>query len=260
MGKSAVAQQMAMLVAMQGKGVGFFALELSQDQMAARMLSALAKPEYGMLPYSKIYRVRAGLDKIDPSDVMALRAASKKLQSLPMFIDTRGGLRPSEVMAACRRIKRNFEKRGAPLSLIVIDHIGEMSPDNHCTSDYERASSIARWLKQATKALQVPILACVQINREAEKTNDKKPNRSMLRDSGRIEEIADSILLVHREAFYVERNKPSLTDPAFVEWQCDYERVKNKLTMICDKARMGRPGVAELWFCPGTTKLEDKAQ
>ena len=253
MGKSAVAQQLAMMVAEQGHGVAFFALEMSRDQMGARLLSALARPNLGALSYSKIYKVGAGLEKLHPNDVQALEVAAKQLEALPMHIDTRGGLRPSDVMAACRRIKRNFARQGAPLGLIVIDHIGEMVPDERCNSDYERASSIARWLKQATKALQVPILACVQINRDAEKTASKKPTRAMLRDSGRIEEIADSILLVHREAYYHERDKPSKLDPEYLAWSDKLEAIRYNLDLICDKARMGRPQSVELWFDPSTT-------
>lgn len=257
MGKSAIAQQMACAVAEQGKGVGFFALEMSDDQMAARLLSAYARSHYGEVTYRDIYRAYGGLYRMRNEHVACLHEARQRIDQLPLALDTRGGLKPSQVMAAARKQKRNLERRGQTLDLLVIDHIGEMTPDERCTSEYERASSIARWLKQAAKALQVPVLACVQINREAEKTNDKKPTRAMLRDSGRIEEIADSIVLIHRPGYYTERSRPAITDPSYPDWKAKSDAQKHDLKIIVDKARMGKTGEIDMWFDPATTRLQE---
>jgi len=259
MGKSAVAQQLGCMIAEQGAGVMFFALEMSDDQMSARLVSSYQRHKYGNIAYKDVYSAYGGLKKLSNTEIEAIEDAQGVVEALPLIVDTRGGLRPSQVMAAARKARRNFEVKGVKLGLIVIDHIGEMQADGMARSDYERASAIASSLKVMAKALQVPILACVQINREAEKTDNKRPNRSMLRDSGRIEEIADSILLCYRPSYYLERDKPNLNDTEkLMEWKEKLDATRNDLSLIVDKARMGKPGVIDLWFDPATTRIRSK--
>ena len=256
MGKSAVAQQLGQMLAEQGHGVMFFALEMNEAQMSARMLASYARHNFGRLSYRDVYAMAGGLARMSDTASAALRVAQASIASLPIIIDTRGGLKPSEITAAVRKAKRNFEARGVKLGAIIIDHIGEMGADEKVSSDYERASSIARSLKPITKAFSVPVIACVQINREAERSSDKRPNRSMLRDSGRIEEVADTILLTYRPGYYTEREKPDGGDTdKLLAWQNKMEDQKNKLELIVDKARMGKPGVIDLWFDPATTRI-----
>jgi replicative DNA helicase len=259
MGKSAVSMQLAMMLAEQGQGVSYFALEMNEAQMQARLQSAYARHKYGELAYMDIYAAYGGMRKLQPSAIEALQEAKIKIASLPIIMDYRGGISPSEVTAAVRKHKRNLEAQGVKLGAVFIDHIGEMKPDERAGSEYEKASSIARALKPMAKAFGAPIVACVQINREAEKTDKKKPSRSMLRDSGRIEEVADTILLVYRESYYLERDRPDEADTEKYEaWINRLAATKNKLEIIVDKARMGRPGLIDVWFNPATTEIKSK--
>lgn len=249
MGKSAVAQQMAQMIAQQGKGVAFFAMEMSEEQMAARLLSAYATKQ---VAYSDIAK-----GNISRYDMPAIRDAEAKISTLPIIFDHRGGLRPSEVIAACRKFKRSMAAQGVELSLLVLDHIGLMASDEATSNDYARMSSVARKLKEIAKAVGCAVLACTQINREGEKRDGNRPTRADLRDSGHIEEIADAIILTYRPAYYTLRNPPredaDLSDHE--KYRAKLEREKNRLELIFDKVRMGSTGSVDVWFDPATTRV-----
>jgi replicative DNA helicase len=189
--------------------------------------------------------------------MQALREAERKVSALPIIFDHRGGLRPSEVIAACRKFKRSMQAQGVELSLVVLDHIGLMASDEATSNDYARMSSVARKLKEIAKALGCAVLACTQINREGEKRDGNRPTRADLRDSGHIEEIADAIILTYRPAYYTQRNPPR--DDAELEehekWRGKLEREKNRLELIFDKVRMGSTGCVDVWFDPATTRV-----
>ena len=252
MGKSAVAQQLAQRIAEQGRGVAFFAMEMSEEQMAARLISSYVKRN---LAYTDIIR-----GNVKPYDLPAIVEATEHIATLPIVFDHRGGLRPSEVIAACRKFKRTLKVNGVDLGLIVLDHIGLMSSDEPTQNDYARMSSVARKLKEIAKAVGCAVLACTQINREGEKRDGNKPTRADLRDSGHIEEIADAIILTYRPAYYLARNKPGddKDEAEHNAWNLKLEREKNKLDLIFDKVRMGETGTVDVWFDPATTRLRSK--
>jgi replicative DNA helicase len=249
MGKSAVAQQLAQCIGEQGRGVCFFAMEMSEEQMSARLISSYCSRP---LAYTDIIR-----GNIKKYDMPAILDASEKIGALPIVFDHRGGLRPSEIIAACRKYRRTFKANGIELGLIVLDHIGLMASDEPTQNDYARMSSVARKLKEIAKAVGCAVLACTQINREGEKREGNKPTRADLRDSGHIEEIADAIILCYRPAYYLARSKPG-DDKEQAEhdsWHLRLERDKNKLDLIFDKVRMGETGNVEVWFDPATTRM-----
>lgn len=252
MGKSAVAQQMAQMIAEQGRGVAFFAMEMSEEQMAARMLAAYSDKS---IPYTEIIR-----GNVKNYDMASIKRASERIAALPIVFDHRGGLRPSEVIAACRKFKRAMKSSGVELGLIVLDHIGLMSSDEPTQNDYARMSSIARKLKEIAKAVGCAVLACTQINREGEKRDGGRPTRADLRDSGHIEEIADAIILTYRPAYYTSRNKPKDEEDIqkHDEWKLRMEREKHRLDLIFDKVRMGETGNVDVWFDPATTRIRSK--
>ncbi len=251
MGKSAVAQQLACMIAEQGEGVCFFAFEMSADQMGARMLSAYADQR---IPYTLIAR-----QAVDRHHIPVLERARDRAQALPMVLDHSGAKKPSQVIAMCRRARRAFEAKGVKLGLIVLDHIGLMDSDEPASNDYARMSSVARSLKKIAKALDCPVLACTQINRAGESRENNRPTRSDLRDSGHIEEIADAIILCYREVYYLERNPPKPEDmDKFEEWEAKVKAKAHDLELIFDKVRMGSTGIASLWFDPATTALKSR--
>ena len=119
-------------------------------------------------------------------------------ESLKMTIDFRGGLTPAQLRAKARQVARKHKD----LSLIVIDYLQLMTSDRKTDNRTQELSEISRQIKALAKELHVPIVALSQLNRAAEQRADKRPMLSDLRESGSIEQDADTVLLIYRDDYY----------------------------------------------------------
>ena len=119
-----------------------------------------------------------------------------------MYIDDSPNMSLMEIRSKCRRLKQK-----ADLKLVVIDYLQLMSSGKRVESRQQEVSEFSRALKLLAKELEVPVIAISQLNRGPEQRTDKKPAMSDLRESGSIEQDADMVILLHREAAY-ERDSP----------------------------------------------------
>jgi replicative DNA helicase len=146
---------------------------------------------------------------------------SSEISAAPLFIDDTPGRTLTEIAAVARRLKR---KNG--LSLIVIDYLQLIEPDNPRDPRQEQVARIARRLKMMSRELDVPVLCLAQLNRQAEASRDNRPRLNHLRESGAIEQDADVVMFVHREEYYQTNEE-------------DRERVKGQAEIIVAKQRNG---------------------
>ncbi|WP_156635495.1 DnaB-like helicase C-terminal domain-containing protein [Methylobacterium sp. Leaf123] len=104
------------------------------------------------------------------------------------------------------------ERQGQPLAALIVDHIGLIRPSKRYSGNrVQEMTEISSGLKGLAKELSVPVLGLSQLSRDVERREDKRPVLSDLRDSGSIEQDADVVLGIFREAYYLQ-NKPNLTD------------------------------------------------
>jgi replicative DNA helicase len=141
-----------------------------------------------------------------------------------------------------------MERSGKQLGLVVVDHIGKVQP----TKDYRgqrhlELGEITKSLAALAKDENVAVLALSQINRRVEDRDNKRPQPADLRESGRIEEDADSVWFVYRPAYYLERAKEN-TEKEEEARKCMLEDSRNKLEIGIAKTRNGQIGTVEL-FC-----------
>ena len=207
MGKSALAANIAFHVAKSyaydiqpdgsrktsnGGVVAFFSLEMSAEQLAMRVLA-----ETSGVPSD---RLRKG--EIDASEFGRVRDAALEIQEAPLHFDDTGGLSISKLAARARRLKR---QQG--LDLIVIDYLQLLTGAENSRTDnrVQEVSMITQGLKALAKELAVPVLALSQLSRQVENREDKRPQLSDLRESGSIEQDADMVMFVYREAYYLGR-------------------------------------------------------
>mgnify|MGYP000719461306 CR=1 FL=1 len=115
-------------------------------------------------------------------------------------------------------------------------------------------------LKAIAKELNIPVMALSQLSRQVESRDDKRPQLSDLRESGSIEQDADVVMFVFREAYYHDRAKPPEDDPRFPEWQQKAERLHGRAEVIIGKQRHGPIGTAELHFEDSFTRFSDLAR
>ncbi len=212
MGKTSFAMNIARNVAKTSdKDVVTFNLEMSKEQLATRLLSTEARVESGAL--------RNG--RIKTEDWVTLATSAAYLSTLPMFIDDTASMTVQQMKAKLRRVKN--------LGLVIIDYLQLMGSTSHSDNRVTVISEITRQLKVMAKELDVPVILLSQLSRAVESRNDKRPMLSDLRESGSIEQDADIVLFLYRDAYY---NKES--------------QRQNISECIVAKNRHGETGTVEL--------------
>ena len=185
MGKTSFALNIATNVAKQSKkNVCIFSLEMSADQLVTRVLSSEALVDS--------YHLRTG--ELTPDEWEHLAKAAGNLADCNILIDDSAGLTVTQMKAKLRRVK--------DLGLVVIDYLGLMQGDGHKDNRVQEVSEISRSLKVMAKELMVPVICCAQLSRGPEGRTDKKPMLSDLRDSGAIEQDADTVIFLYRSEYY----------------------------------------------------------
>ena len=254
MGKTALATNIAYNVAEflahdkntpdKNRGVAFFSLEMSADQLASRILSTVTQ--------TNGHKMRTG--ELDNAEFTRIAAAVRELEQIPLFIDDTPGLNINAIRTRARRLKRN---KG--LGLIVIDYIQLINGTGGKKSEGNRVqelSEISRGLKILAKELQVPVIALSQLNRGVESRDDKRPLMSDLRESGSIEQDADIVMFVFRENYYIQNEEPKLKSgetpehlqKRMEEWDARVKATKNIGEVIIGKQRHGPTGTVQLFW------------
>jgi replicative DNA helicase len=168
--------------------VAVFSMEMSASQLAMRLVSSLSSIDNKRLKTGNLY----------DEDWTPLRSAADMLNQSNLFIDDTPALTPMDIRARCRRLAR---KMGG-LDLIVVDYLQLMQGGGRTDNRTEEISQISRSLKALAKEMDVPVIALSQLNRSLEQRKDRRPMMADLRESGAIEQDADLILFVYRDAVY----------------------------------------------------------
>ena len=217
-----------------GGVVGFYSLEMSAEQLAARVLS-----EASEVPSERIRR-----GDMTEAEFRRFVDAAKTLESCPLFIDDTPALPISQLAARARRLKRTHG-----LDLLIIDYLQLVRPASAKDSRVNEVSEITQGLKAIAKELNIPVVALSQLSRQVENREDKRPQLADLRESGSIEQDADVVMFIFREEYYKEREKPSDHElEKMAQWQDDMERLHGKAEIIIGKQRHGPIGTVELSF------------
>ncbi len=249
MGKTALATNIAYNAAQNILNVGekssvaFFSLEMSSEQLSTRILSEQAR--------IRSDDIRRG--KVTEEEINRYIETSRNIYNLPLFIDETPAITIATLSNRARRIKRLFG-----VSLIVVDYIQLMrSNSNKNEGRVQEISEITQGLKALAKELGVPILALSQLSRAVEQRDDKLPQLADLRESGSIEQDADVVMFVYREAYYLERKQPKLGSIEHAEWQSKMNDVNGLADIILGKQRHGPTGTVKVEFEGIYTKFKD---
>jgi replicative DNA helicase len=217
-----------------GGVVGFFSLEMSAEQLAARILS-----EASEVPSEQIRR-----GDMTEGEFRRFVEAAKSLEACPLYIDDTPALPISQLAARARRLKRTHG-----LDVLIIDYLQLVRPATAKDSRVNEVSEITQGLKAIAKELDIPVIALSQLSRQVENREDKRPQLSDLRESGSIEQDADVVMFVYREEYYKEREKPGDHEmEKMAAWQAEMESLHGKAEVIIGKQRHGPIGHIELSF------------
>ena len=248
MGKTALATNIAFNAAkkIQESGekscIAFFSLEMSSEQLSTRILAEQAR--------IKSNDIRRG--KISEEQFDKFIETSKDISELPLYIDETPAITIAALSNRARRIKRLYG-----LDMVVIDYIQLMRASNTNNGRVQEISEITQGLKALAKELSVPVLALSQLSRAVEQRDDKKPQLSDLRESGSIEQDADVVMFVYREAYYLQGKEPRPATVEHAEWQAKMNEVSHLAELIIQKQRHGPTGNVMLEFEAMFTKFKD---
>ena len=226
MGKTSLALNLALNVAKStDKTVAFFSLEMSREQLATRLLSN----------ESFVDNQKLTTGKLDEEDWGKLSLASSALSQTDIRVDDNPAITVAEMNAKCRRLDN--------LGLVVIDYLQLMTAAAPGKSGENRVtvvSEISRALKIMAKELNVPVICLSQLSRANESRTDKRPMLSDLRESGAIEQDADSVMFIYRDDYYNENSEE-----------------KNIAECIVAKNRHGETGTVKLQWLPQFTTFSN---
>ncbi|MBL7215246.1 MAG: replicative DNA helicase [Phycisphaerae bacterium] len=212
--------------------VAIFSLEMGRHQLVERFLCSRSKIDSQL--------VRKGM--LSPEQMAELTRVGGELFEKPIFIDDSPGLTPLMIRAKCRRLKSQHD-----IQSIFIDYMQLMSLGGRVESRQQEISTISRYLKALARELDIPVVVLSQLNRGAEGREGHRPYMSDLRESGSIEQDADVVILLHREAYY-HRSDPG--------WEDANQDKINTAELIIAKQRNGPTGTVNLIFDGRLTRFK----
>jgi replicative DNA helicase len=231
-----------------GGVVAFFSLEMAAEQLAMRLLAEASGVSGD--------RLRKG--EIDASEFGRVRDAALEIQEAPLYIDATGGISMAKLAARARRLKRMVG-----LDLLIVDYLQLITGGDGMGRNDNRVqevSMITQSLKSLAKELSIPVIALAQLSRQVENREDKKPQLSDLRESGSIEQDADMVMFIYREAYYLSRLEPREGTEEHFKWQENMDQVRGQADIIIGKQRHGPIGNIKLAYNEDLTKFGNLAR
>ncbi len=230
MGKTSFVLNIGTNVATQTrKKVCIFSLEMSSEQLVSRILSSEAMIDS--------YAMRSG--NLKPEEWDKLADAASRLAGSDILIDDTPGITVTEMKAKLRRVDN--------LGLVIVDYLQLMQSDRRSDNRVQEMGDISRAMKLMAKELMVPVICCAQLNRSTEqRTGNKRPMPSDLRDSGAIEQDADVIIFLYRDEYYKTDESPVDTEGNICE-------------VIIAKNRHGSTGTVKMGWIGRYTKFRSIA-
>ena len=228
MGKTALALNIAKHVAtIERKPAVIFSLEMGAEELIERMVAS-----EGMIPG---YHLKTG--NLSTDEWKRLVHAQSNLYDVPIFVDDTAGIRISDIRSKARKLSQEM----GGLGIIIIDYL-QLITGSKRENRQQIVSEISRELKILAKDLRVPVIALSQLSRSVEQRQDKHPMLSDLRESGSIEQDADIVAFLYRDAYFQKEH-------------ADSQEANNVTDLILEKNRHGSLGTVKLYFHKEYTKF-----
>ncbi|AUB31088.1 replicative DNA helicase [Spiroplasma floricola] len=236
MGKTAFALNLAVNAAERQKGVAFFSLEMPKEQLVQRILSSVSGIDSSSL------RNAQGLTT---EKWTRITAGGEQIKNMNIVIDDTPGINVLQLQSKLRKMKRDFG-----VEICFIDYLQLISSmTNRFDSRQNEVAAISRHLKKIARELNMPIVCLSQLSRSVEKREEKTPLMSDLRDSGAIEQDADIIIFLYRDAYYKTK-----------EYSVASDDPTDETDIIISKHRNGATGLVKVNFLRSYGKFIDQSK
>ena len=233
MGKSTMGLCIADKIASRQSPVLFVSLEMSRNEISAKRIARKAG-----IPYH-----RALIGPLEEKDKLIAGEGASALSDIPLFLTDRPTMTVYDILAAARRVKG--------LSAVVIDYLNLIKPAEKSNSRYENMTGVSNDLKRLARTLKIPVLCLAQLNRQVEtrggKDTAKRPQLSDLRETGAIEQDADAVIFLYRDAYYSDEDNNGAIPQG------------ESLDVIVAKNRHGNTGTVKMTWYGATGRIyEDR--
>jgi replicative DNA helicase len=234
MGKTTFALSVALKAAAAGASVGFVSLEMDADKLACRAISDALYDWRKRVPYTNIIR-----GTISDEELEMVAEEHARMNSLPILIDDQAGQTVTDIRIRAERLIEETQSQGNRLAVLFIDHLGLIRASSRYSGNrVNEIAEITSGLKGLARDLDIGVVLLSQLNRAVESRENKRPQLSDLRDSGAIEQDADTIAFIYRDAYYLERSDGGTQEEQF-ERSDRLEACRNVMEFSIAKQRNG---------------------
>lgn len=252
MGKTAIALSLAWRVAEARRAVFFASLEMPGEQLVPRFVSSKLHERGKEIPY---FDIRTG--RISEETLYEVGKVMREFQDLPVILGEKECRSMIRLRSAARQAHARALEWGMPLGLIVIDFL-QLLEDPTAKSDYQRVSNASGMVKALGMDLGCPVIVLSQLNRQVEQRDPPVPRLSDLRESGRVEEDADVVMLAYRPEYYLIKERETLRSDdhdAMADLEAAITAVRGRLDLLIPKARGGPTGKASVMYSAATNYI-----
>lgn len=235
-GKTTLAMAAARNQAHAGFKVRVESLEMGDVDLTHRIIADELFDDFRMTYHS----MKSG--RFKEAEFLEMRSAAERVAKLPIRIEQPIGITVAQLASRVRQWKKRHG-----LDILYVDHLGYIRLPSR-ENMVKEIGDVTKALKGLARELEIPIVLLCQLSRGVEGREDKRPTLSDLRASGNIEEDADSVIMVFRESYYLERKEPKPDTPEWLEWERSMTASLNKMLAIVEKNRSGPVGSVPL-FC-----------
>ncbi|WP_313760189.1 DnaB-like helicase C-terminal domain-containing protein [Rhizobium sp.] len=242
MGKTALALGVAIKAARAGAGVGFISLEMNANKLAMRALTDIAFDWNIKVPYQDLITGR-----IAEKDFEGIVAAKQDMNKLPLWIEEQPGLSVSDLRVKLERMQDVADRAGHKIDVLIVDYMQLIAASSRYKGNrVSEVSEISSGLRQIARENDLAMVALSQLSRGVESREDKRPMLSDLRESGSIEQDADTVAFLYREAYYLSKAKGNNEEAEF-ERSEKLAESQNRLEFIIAKQRNGAVKTVDLF-------------
>ncbi len=244
MGKSVLLQSALWGYALNGDPALGISLEMSEDAQGMRLAADLS---FGMNEAVSFKRIVN--NKLDETDLKILDEAQRRVDMLPLKMIAPGRVTIEQVEGYVARHVSQLERQGKRLAVLGLDYAQIVAASRGHREMKERLDHTSERFLGMCKRFKCAGFLLSQLNRSVESRPDKRPQMSDLKESGRLEEDADNVLLVYRPEYYLVKEEPDRTDEKkWSRWDEDYQTSRGRVDLIAAKVRMGEPATRRARF------------
>lgn len=255
MGKSSVMVSLARQMAHAGYGMGIQSLEMDQISIGYRIVADQAYNPVNRIPYNALIR-----GSVDDDQAEIIAAASYQLHDVPIEFDFATTMTVAEVAGSARRMAAKLEAKGKTLDVLWIDYLKFVkATSRYAGQKHYEIGEITAALKGLARIMNCCIVLFHQLNREVEKTAEKRPGMEHLRESGDVEQDADLICLLYREAYYIDRSGDLANTEKQAEATTKRAGLEFDLDIIVAKQRMGPAADVKVFCDISTSSVRSRA-